>query len=215
MCESWRVVRVLLAKRPFVLLVNFDGQLAEKITNQCPKARSLLGNDMTQTTQPSLLLVDTNAEAAFAMASDLSVFGYRVLVANSVDQAIVIGQRETFELLLCCEPLDVADAPALLRFLRRNRRLRQLRPVIKRPCQAVGVCLKVIHDEPVYCLGRTASVEVIHGIVKQTLAMEAPRPRPYPLQIKTPHLKFGQRDAQRNALGRGVPGVVSPLSNGE
>ena len=211
MCESWRVVRVLLAKRPFVLLVNFDGQLAEKITNQCPKARSLLGNDMTQTTQPSLLLVDTNAEAAFAMASDLSVFGYRVLVANSVDQAIVIGQRETFELLLCCEPLDVADAPALLRFLRRNRRLRQLRPVIKRPCQAVGVCLKVIHEEPVYCLGRTVSVEAIHGIVKQTLAMEAPRPRPYPLQIKTPHLKFGQRDG----LGRGVPGVVSPLSNGE
>ena len=109
---------------------------------------------MTQPSQPSLLLVDTNAQVIFDASSELAALGYRVLVAQSVDQAIAIGRQETFKLLLCCEPLDVADGTTLLRFLRRNKRLRQLRLVIKQPCQAVGVCLKVIHGEPVYCLGR-------------------------------------------------------------
>ena len=127
--------------------------------------------DMTQPSQPSLLLVDTNAEVIFDTSSDLSAFGYRVLVARSVDQAIAIGRQEAFELLLCREPLDIADGTTLLRFLRRNKRLRQLRLVIKQPCQTVGVCLKVIHGEPVYCLGGTASIESMHCILNQTLAM--------------------------------------------
>ena len=94
---------------------------------------------MTQPNQPSLLLVDTNMEAVFTTANELSAFGYRVLVATSVDQAIAIGRHETFELLLCCEPLNVADSPTLWRFLRRSKRLRQLRLMIKQPCQALSL----------------------------------------------------------------------------
>ena len=164
---------------------------------------------MTQSTQPSLLLVDTNVEAVFETANDLSAFGYRVLVANSSDQSIAIGRQVIIHLLMCSEPLDIADAPTLLRFLRRNKKLRQLRLVIKRPCQAVGVCLKVIHGEPIYCLGRTASIESIHRIAKQTLAMEAPRPHQYPLQANIPNLHFNQFDLS----GQCVSGIVSQPGN--
>ena len=153
---------------------------------------------MTQPSQPSLLLVDTNAQIIFNTSSDLVAFGYRVLVARSVDQAIAIGRQESFELLLCCEPLDIADGTTLLRFLRRNKRLRQLRLVIKQPCQEVGVCLKVIHGEPVYCLGRTASIEAMHCILNQTLAMESPE-RSHPIQ-STPYLQFNQRQPARRSF---------------
>jgi len=149
---------------------------------------------MTQPNTPSLLLIDTNTEAIFTTANDLSVFGYRVLVATSVDQAIAISRHKTFELLLCCEPLDVADSPTLWRFLRRNKRLAKLKLVIKQPCQAVGVCLKVIYGEPVYCVGKTASADAIHRVIKQTLAMEAPRPPRPCTQTKIPYLKFNQRN---------------------
>ena len=154
--------------------------------------------DMTQPSQPSILLVDTNAEVIFDTSSDLSAFGYRVLIARSVDQAIAIGRQETFELLLCREPLDIADGTTLLRFLRRNKRLRQLRLVIKRPCQAVGVCLKVIHGEPVYCLGGTASTESMHCILNQTLAMKPPE-RSHSIQTGMPYLQFNQRRSVRRA----------------
>ena len=154
---------------------------------------------MTQPSQPSLLLVDTDAEVIFKTSSDLVAAGFRVLVARSVDQAIAIGRRETFELLLCSEPLDVADGATLLRFLRRNKQLRQLRLVMKQRCQAVGVCLKVIHDEPVYCLGRTASIESIHCILNQTLAMQPPQ-RVHSIENKTPYLQFNHRDSSRRAL---------------
>lgn len=152
---------------------------------------------MTQPNQPSLLLVDTNAEAIFKTANELAVFGYRVLVANSVDQAIAIGRHEAFDLLLCCESLDVADSQTLWRFLRRKKRLRELRLVIKQPCQAVGVRLKVIYGEPVYCLGKTASIDAIHCIVKQTLAMAAPRPQQPCMQTKLPFLQFNQRESSK------------------
>ena len=148
---------------------------------------------MTQPSQPALLLVDTNAEVIFDTSSDLTSIGYRVLAARSVDQAIAISRQETFGLLLCCEPLDIADGVTLLRFLRRNKRLRQLRLVIKQPCQAVGVCLKVIHDEPVYCLGKTASIESMRCILNQTLAMGPSRPS-RPIQT-TPYLQFNQRQS--------------------
>lgn len=151
---------------------------------------------MTQPSPPSLLLVDANAEVVFDTSNELSVRGFRVFVARSVDQAILIGRRETFELLLCCEPLDVADGATLLRFLRRNKQLRQLRLVIKRPCQTAGVRLKVIHGEPVYSLGGTASIESMHCILNQTLAMEPPR-RTHRIQTKTPHLQFNQRESLR------------------
>jgi len=147
---------------------------------------------MTQPSPPSLLLVDANAEAVFDTSNELSVFGYRVFVARSVDQAISIGRREMFDLLLCCEPLDIADGATLLRFLRRNKQLRKLRLVIKRSCQTAGVRLKVIDGEPVYCLGGTASIESIHCILNQTLTMEAPQ-RTHPIQTKTPYLRFNQR----------------------
>ena len=149
---------------------------------------------MTQPNQPSLLLVDANADAVITTANELSVICYRVLIDTSVDPAIAIGRRETFELLLCCEPLGVADSPTLWRFLRRNKRLRQLRLVIKQPCQPVGVRLKVIYGEPVYCMGKTASVDAIHRVVKQTLAMEAPRSQQPCTHTKIPYLKFNQRN---------------------
>ena len=151
---------------------------------------------MTQPSQPSVLLVDTNAQVIFDTSSELAAFGYRVLVARSVDQAVAIGRQETFELLLCCEPLDIADGATLLRFLRRNKRLRQLRLVIKQRCQAVGVCLKVIHEEPVYCLGGTASIESMHCILNQTLAMEPPQ-RIHPIQASTAYLRFNHREPSR------------------
>ena len=154
---------------------------------------------MTQPNQPSLLLVDTNTQSVFQAANELSVFGYRVLVATSIDQAIAIGRHETFELLLCCEPLDSVDSPTLWRFLRRNKRLRQLRLIIKQPCQAVGVRLKVIYGEPVYCMGKTASIDAIYRVIKQTLAMEAPRPQPC-THTKVPYLKFNQREPSKHFL---------------
>ena len=162
---------------------------------------------MTQPNQPSLLLVDTNMEAVFTTANELSAFGYRVMVATSVDQAIAIGRHETFELLLCCEPLNVADSPTLWRFLRRSKRLRQLRLMIKQPCQAVGVCLKVIYGEPVYCMGKTASIDAIHRVIKQTLAMEAPRPQQPCSHTKVPYLKFNQRNpsSRLTAGAKGQP----------
>ncbi len=166
---------------------------------------------MTQPNQPSLLLVNTNAEAIFETANELAVFGYRVLVANSVDQAITIGRHEAFDLLLCCEPLDVADSQTLWRFLRRNKRLRRLRLVIKQPCQAAGICLKVIYGEPVYCVGKPASIDAIHCIVKQTLAMEAPRPQQPCTQTKIPYLQFNQREPSKR-LAVGIP---SPTGRGE
>ena len=153
---------------------------------------------MTQPSQSSVLLVDTNAEIIFETSSKLAAFGYRVLVAQSVDQAIAIGRQEAFELLLCCEPLDTADGATLLRFLRRNKRLRQLRLVIKQPCQAAGVCLKVIHNEPVYCLGGTASIESMHCILNQTLAMTPPQ-RSHSIQTGPPYLQFNQRRSVRRA----------------
>ena len=153
---------------------------------------------MTQPSSTSLLLVDTNAEVIFDTSSDLTEYGYRVLVARSVDQAIAIGRQETFELLLCCEPLDVADGATLLRFLRRNKRLRQLRLVVKQPCQAVGVCLKVIHNEPVYCLGGTASIESMHCILNQTLAMKT-SPQIHPVESRTPYLPFNHRQPTGHA----------------
>ena len=150
-----------------------------------------------QPSQPSLLLVDTNAEVIFNTSSDLVAHGYRVLIARNVDQAIAIGRKEAFELLLCCEPLDVADGATLLKFLRRNTRLRQLRLVIKQRCQAAGVCLKVIHDEPVYCLGKTASVESMHCILNQTLAMTPPG-RTHSTENRTPYLRFNHREPARH-----------------
>ena len=185
----------MLAKPDSARLVNFDALLAEKKHITSAKVRLLfLSNDMTQPNQPTLLLVDTNAEAVFATANELSVFGYRVLIATSVDQAIAIGRHEAFELLLCCEPLDIADPQTLWRFLRRNKRLRQLRLVIKQPCQLVGVRLKVIYGEPVYCMGKTASIDAIHRVVKQTLAMEISRPQPPRSHANVPYLKFNQRE---------------------
>ena len=154
---------------------------------------------MTQPNQPSILLVDNNPEIIFKTANELSVLGYRVLVATSVDQAIAIGRHETLELLLCCEPLDMADSPTLWRFLRQNNRLRQLRLVIRQPCQAVGVRLKVIYGEPVYCMGKTASIDAIHRVIKQTLAMEAPRPQQPRTHTKIPYLKFNQRDSSKRS----------------
>ena len=149
---------------------------------------------MTQPSPTSLLLVDTNAEVLFKTSNELAVRGYRVLVARNVDQAIAIGQRETFELLLCCEPLDVADGSTLLRFLRRNKRLRQLRLVLKRCCQTAGVRLKVIHGEPVYSLGATASIESMDCIFGQTLGMEHPsRTHSNGNQSKTKYMRFNHR----------------------
>ena len=163
---------------------------------------------MTQPNQPSLLLVDANTEAVFTTANELSVFGYRVLVATSVDQAIAIGRHETFELLLCCEPLSTADSQTLWRFLRRNKRLRQLRLLIKQPCQAVGVRLKVIYGEPVYCMGKTASIDAIHHVIKQTLAMEAPRLQHSCPHNMVPYLKFNQRNLS-SGLVAGATGQPS------
>lgn len=156
---------------------------------------------MTQPSTPSLLLVDNNAEALFKTAKELADLGCRVLVAGSVDQAIQISRRETFELLLCCEPLDFADASTLLRFFRRNKRLRQLRLVIKQPCQVADVCLKVINGEPIYCLGGTVSTESIRCILGQTMAMKPAEHTRHSRHTKIPYLHFNQRDpSQRIAV---------------
>lgn len=132
---------------------------------------------MTHRSPTRIMLVDTRPESLFAFANELTGIGFGVTPASGVDQAMEIAEREVFDVLVCKTPLDLGEPALLLRFLRRSKRLRQVRLVVKDSCQCVGVRLSEIAGEPIYSICNSLPVEVVGCIIKHAQALPVVRPK--------------------------------------
>lgn len=124
-----------------------------------------------------IMLVDTRPAMLFDFAGELAEIGFRVMPATGVDQAMEIADREAFDLLLCAVPLDVSEPAMLLRFLRRSKRLRDLRLVVKDSCQSVGVRLTDIAGEPTYSVCDSLPIHVMSCVIKHAGSLPSVRPK--------------------------------------
>jgi hypothetical protein len=142
------------------------------------------------------MLVDTRPAVLFAFAGELAETGCQVTPASGVDQAMEIGEREAFDLLLCSVPLDFSEPAMLLRFLRRSRRLRELRLVIKDSCQGVGVRLTDIAGEPTYSVCENLPIHVLGCVIKHARSLPSARSKfssgIAPAVSMPPHFSLGR-----------------------
>jgi CheY-like chemotaxis protein len=124
---------------------------------------------MKHESQLAILVVDTNPETLFPLANELGHCGYRVLAAKGADEAIAIGESNTFEVLLCKQLFGDSHALHLLGYMRRCKHLRQLRLIAMSSAQLAGVRLHHRDGQSVYSIRSNVRVDAIVGVIRQTM----------------------------------------------
>lgn len=136
----------------------------------------------------SVLVVDTDAESLFSIDRAFKEHGFRVHLANDVEQAISIGIRERLDLLVSRFRLDVETAVVLAMRLRTVKRLSQMPALFLCENQHAGVVLRTNGASPEYSMRYPANIAVmihlatltIHCHERSDFEKSVPPPIPYP-----------------------------------